>query len=119
MKSFGRHRDSSKRDTKTDARLDTVFPTLTGHKAITEITASEGPNDSVTQNSFRSRKFTAAFPVSPSPIFGGSVVDSGTQSRKARNTSTLHSVGDSGTIVSNASRSMRQRRHTVDTGYTD
>ena len=92
---------------------------MTGHKAITEITASEGPNDSVTANSFRSRKFTAAFPVSPSPMFGGSLADSGTQSRKARNTSTLHSVGDSGTVVSNASRSLRQRRHTVDTGYTD
>ena len=107
LRSFGRsYRDSSKRDTKTDARLDTVFPTLNPPRAITELNPSEGPNDSVTANSIRSRKFTAAFPHSP--MFGGtSTLESGTPSRGVRNASTIRSVVDSGTDMSNASRSLR------------
>ena len=51
--------DASKRDCKIDQR-DTYLPSITSQRTP-ELAPSEGPNDSISQPSIKSRKFSAAF----------------------------------------------------------
>lgn len=118
---WGKAKDSSKRDTKNDKRLDTVFPQLPNNQQRTEVNRVEGPNDSVAEQSIRSRKYTATFPVNANtPLYNGGIETttqgSKTQSR-ARNLSTIdiQTVG-SGTSTS---RNLQKRRFTVEQGYSD